>query len=245
MRTKTILAAILAVAALGMAQPKVKSKKESEALIAIQGEKDPAAKIAKVDAFVKQFADTDFKTWAYSQAIHAAEQLNDGPKVIIYCDLTLESDPKSYDAMLSEAGELARSTRENDLDKDQKLGQADKLAHQAMEIIPTAPKPNPNIPDAQWEEIKKELLADAHRNLGMTATVRKKYDVAIAELKESLTIPSQPDPTNYIRLATAYDDNKQPDEALAALAKVPTDPRLTPFVDREKKRAEAIKAAKK
>ncbi|HVO99710.1 MAG TPA: hypothetical protein VMT15_16675 [Bryobacteraceae bacterium] len=244
MKTKRILAALLAVSALGMAQ-KVKSKKESEALIAIQGEKDPAAKIAKVDAFVKQFADTDFKTWAYTQAIHAAEQLNDSAKVIIYCDLTLESDPKSYDAMLSEAGELARTTRENDLDKDQKLAQAEKLVHQALEIIPTAPKPNPNLPDAQWEELKKEMLADGHRNLGMVAGVRKKYDVAIAELKEAVTIPAQPDPTNYIRLATVYNDNKQPDEALAALAKVPSDPRLAPFIDREKKRAEALKAAKK
>lgn len=243
MRTKMILAALLAAAALGMAQ-KVKSKKESEALIAIQGEKDPAAKIAKVDAFVKEFADTDFKTWAYMQAIHASEQLNDGPKIIIYCDLTMESDPKSYDAMLSEAGELARSTRENDLDKDQKLSHADQLVRSAMEIIPNAAKPNPNIPDPQWEELKKEFLGDAHKDLAMIATVRKKYDVAIAEYKQALTIPAQPDPVVYIRLAAAYDDNKQPDEALAALAKV-SDPRLAPFADREKKRAEAIKAAKK
>lgn len=244
MSTKTIIAALLAVAALGMAQPKVKSKKESEALIAIQGEKDPTAKIAKVDAFITQFADTEFKTWAYIQALHAAQQKGDSAKVIIYCDLAMESDPKAYDPMLTEAGELARTTRENDLDKDEKLAKAEKLVHQAMEILPTAPKPNPNVPDAQWDDVKKIYLADAHSDLGMIASVRKKYDVAIQEYQQALTTSAQPDPVVYIRLATAYDDNKQPDEALATLAKV-SDARLTPFVDREKKRAEALKAAKK
>ena len=59
MRTR-ILAAFVAVAALAMAQ-KPKSKSENDALIAIQGEKDPAAKITKIDEFVKKYADTEFK----------------------------------------------------------------------------------------------------------------------------------------------------------------------------------------
>ena len=62
MRTK-MLAAAVAVAALAMAQ-KPKSKAELEALQGIQGEQDPAAKIAKVDAFVVKYAYTEFKTWA-------------------------------------------------------------------------------------------------------------------------------------------------------------------------------------
>jgi len=243
MRTMKLVAAVVTVAALAMAQ-KPKSKKEQDALIAIQGEKEPAAKMAKVDAFVIQFADTEFKTWAYTQARIAAQALNDSAKIIIYCDLALEADPKAYDSMLAEAGELARTTRENDLDKDQKLTKADKLVHQAMEIIPTATKPNPAITDPQWDEYKKEFLSDAHNDLGMIASVKKKYDVAIEEFKQASTIPEKPDPVVLVRLAGAYTDNKQPDEALAALAKV-TDPRLAPFVDREKKRAEAAKAAKK
>jgi tetratricopeptide (TPR) repeat protein len=238
-----IMAAVVAVAALAMAQ-KPKSKKEQDALIAIQGEKDPAAKMAKVDAFVTQFADTEFKTWAYTQGRIAAQNLNDSAKIIIYCDLAMEADPKAYDSMLAEAGELARSTRENDLDKDQKLTKADKLVHQALEIIPTAPKPNPAITDPQWEEYRKEFLSDAHNDLGMIASVKKKYDVAIEEFKQASTIAAQPDPVVLVRLAGAYTDNKQPDEALATLAKV-SDPRLAPFVASEKKRAEAMKAAKK
>jgi tetratricopeptide (TPR) repeat protein len=240
----------MAVAALAMAQTPAQQKKytkaEAEALNGIMAEKDPATQITKVDAFIQKFADTQFKGVAYTLAARAAEQMGAGAKVVIYADLAIEADPKAaYEAMLMEAGELARSTRENDLDKDEKLAKADKLAKEAMEVVPTAPKPNAQIPDAQWEEVKKELIADAHRDLGMIAAVRKKYDVAIAEFKQAIEIPQDPDKPTFIRLAAAYNDNKQPDEALAILAKMPPTPQLTPFVEKEKKRAEALKAMKK
>jgi hypothetical protein len=243
MKTTRILAAFLALAALAMAQ-KPKNKSELEALQAIQAEQNPAAKIQKIDDFVKKFADTEFKAILYTQAAQLAEHLNDGNKVVIYSDLALEADPKAYQPMLMEAAELARSTRENDLDKDEKLAKAEKYAKEGMAIAPSAPKPNPQITDDQWEEIKREFVGDAHRDLGMIASVRKKYDVAVAEFKQATEIPHEPDPATFIRLAAAYNDNKQPDEALAVLAKVTT-PQLAPFADKEKKRAEALKAAKK
>ena len=243
MRTTRTLAAFLAAAALVMAQ-KPKSKGEREALQAIQAEQDPAAKMAKVDAFVQKFADTEFKEWAYSRAAEAAEAKNDSAKLIIYSDLAIEANPKAYSPMLMEAAELARTTRENDLDKEDKLSKAEKLAHQAMELIPAAAKPNPQITDEQWDGVKKDYLGDAHRDLGMIASVRKKYTVAIAEFKEASTIAAHPDPAVSVRLAGAYSDNKQPDEALAVLAKI-TNPALKPFVDKETKRAQDLKAALK
>ena len=110
---------------------------------------------------------------------------------------------------------------------------------------PNAPKPNAQIPDAQWDEVKKEFVGDAHRDLGMIASVKKKYDVAVDEFKQAVEIPHDPDQPTFIRLAAAYTDNKQPDEALAVLAKMAPNPQLAPFVEKEKKRAEAMKAAKK
>jgi hypothetical protein len=243
MQRMKMLAAFVAAAALVMAQ-KPKSKGELEALQAIQAEQDPTAKMAKVDAFVQKFADTEFKEWAYSRAAEAAEAKHDSAKLIIYSELAIEANPKAYNPMLMESAELARTTRENDLDKDEKLAKAEKLARQAMEIIPTATKPNPQIPDAQWEEVKKDYLGDAHRDLGMVASARKKYDIAIAEFKEASSVAAHPDPAVLVRLAGAYNDNKQPDEALAVLAKV-DNPALKPFVDKETKRAQDLKAAKK
>ena len=106
----------------------------------------------------------------------------------------LDADPKNYEAMLLMSGELARSTREHDLDMEEKLTKADKLAHDAIEAVNTATKPNPSLPDDKWEAIKKDKLAEAHRALGMVAMVRKKYDVAITEFKTAVDTgpPSSP-----------------------------------------------------
>jgi hypothetical protein len=242
--SKKTMAAFMAIATLALAQ-KVKSKSEGEALQAIQAETDPNARIAKVDAFIAKYADTEFKEWVLTRAAEAAEAKNDSAKVVIYSDMAIDANPKAYGPMLMEAAELARTTRENDLDKEEKLSKAEKLAKQAMEIIPTAVKPNPQIADTQWEEIKKGYAGDAHRDLGMVAAVRKKYDVAITEFKLANDIAAHPDPAVSIRLASAYNDAKQPDEALAVLAKMTPSAQLKPFIDKEQKRAETLKSAKK
>ena len=148
--------------------------------------------------------------------------------------------------MLMVSAELARSTRENDLDKDEKLVKAEKLAKQAMEIAPNAPKPNAQIPDAQWDEIKKEFVGDAHRDLGMIAAVRKKYDVAIAEFKQAVEIPARARiRPRLFALPPPITTISSPTKHSPVLAKMPANPQLAPFVDKEKKRAEALKAAKK
>jgi hypothetical protein len=68
--------------------------------------------------------------------------------------------------------------------------------------------------------------------------------VAIAEFKLAVELPAQPDQASFIRLAAAYNDNKQPDQALAVLTKMPQNPQLAPFIEKERKRAEALKAVK-
>ena len=51
---------------------------------------------------------------------------------------------------------LASRTRENDLDKEEKLTQGGEVRQEAIDNVKTAPKPNPQITDAQWEEGKKD-----------------------------------------------------------------------------------------
>src|SRR5580704_13581290 len=115
---------LLAAATLAMAQ-KAKSQKEVEALMAIQNAQNPDARIAAVDNLITKFADTEFKSWALERAAEACQQKNDGPKAVAYAERTLEADPKSYEARLLIAGELARGTREFDLDKEEKLARSE------------------------------------------------------------------------------------------------------------------------
>jgi tetratricopeptide (TPR) repeat protein len=249
MRTTVIrvAAAFVLLAGFAAAQ-KAKSQKEVEALQAIQNATTPDARIAAVDELVTKFADTEFKAWALTLAADAAQRKGDSMKAIVYAQSALEADPKNYQAMLTISGELARSTRENDLDREEKLGRAEKMVNDAIAAINTAAKPNPQIPDDQWANIKKDLVAQAHENLGLIALARKKNEVAINEFKASVESAATPDPATMVRLAAAYDSAGKYDEGLGVLAKVLAMPDVNPVVKQyaqaEKTRAEQGKSKK-
>ncbi len=247
-RILACMAAVLTLAALAFAQ-KPKSQKEVEAILAVQNAKTADERIAAVDNLVTKFADTEFKSWALSQAASAAESKGDAAKAIAYAQSALDSDPKSYQAMLLISGELAKGTRENDLDKEEKLARAEKLANDAIPVIAAAVKPNPQLTDDQWAGFKKDVTSQAHEDLGLVALARKKYDVAATEFKTSVDGAATPDPATMVRLATAYDQGGKPDDGIAVLDKVLAMPNLNPiikqFATAEKTRAEQAKNGKK
>lgn len=249
MRTRFLacVAGFLMVAGLATAQKKV-SKKEYDAFMAIQNATTAQERIKAVDTFVTSFADSQLKSTALYLAADAAERTGDSAKAVAYGNDAIEADPKNFDAMLLVSGEVARGTRENDLDKDEKLARATKLSTDAMNVLKTAPKPNPNLSDEKWDAYKKDADAQGHSNLGLVAMVQKKYDVAATEFKASVDEASAPDAATMIRLATAYDEEGKPDDGLAVLNKVLAMPNLNPTVQRfannEKTRAEQLKNKK-
>jgi tetratricopeptide (TPR) repeat protein len=226
-------------------QPTPKSQKEQEAVMAVFQAQDPDARIAAAENLLQKFADTEFKAIALQVAAMSAQQKNDFEKMVIYSERTLEADPKNYNAMLMLASGLAQRTREFDLDKEEKLTRADKYANSAMELIKTAQKPRPDITDEQWEGAKKDFTAQAYEALGLSAMARKKYDVAVTNLKAAMDTGAQADAGTMVRLAAAYNNVGKPDEAIAVLDKLLATPNLHPQIksvaEAEKNNAVKIK----
>jgi tetratricopeptide (TPR) repeat protein len=245
----TAAVSVLLMAGMAFAQPKPKSQKEVDAIMAIQNAQEPAARIAAVEDLLTKFADTEFKSFALMIAAASAEQMNDFEKTVVYSERTLEADPKNFQAMLMLARGLAQRTREHDLDREEKLGRAEKLANQAIEIVKTAPKPNPQLTDEQWEGAKKDVTAQGYETLGQVAFVRKKYDVATQNWKTALETSANQDPATMVRLANAYNLMGKPDEAIAVLDKLNTVQNLHPQIkaagDEQRKNSEKIKAGAK
>jgi tetratricopeptide (TPR) repeat protein len=228
-------------------QPKPKSQKEVDAFNAILTAADDDARIAAADALLTKFADTDFKPLALYIATAAAQSKNDFEKVVIYGERTLEADPKMYGAMLIMASGYASKTKEFDFDKEEKLGKAEKLATEGIALAKTAGKPNPGMSDEQWEAARKDFIAQGHEAVGMAATMRKKYDVAVSAYKEALAAQSRPDPTTQLRLATSLNQLGKWDEALPLLDKVKDSPDAVPVVKQAaaQERVKALMAQKK
>lgn len=241
----TGLVALLIGAGLMQAQ-KPKSQKEVDALMAIQNAPDPDARLAAIENLLTKFADTEFKVAVLQMAAQLAQQKNDFEKMIIYCDRTLEADPKNYTCMLMEANGIAGRTREFDLDREEKLAKVEKLAKDGMALAKDAPKPNPGIPDDQWVLIRKDLVAQGHESLGLSALARKKYDDAITEFKTAVDTAGQVDPATLVRLGAAYNGAGKPDAAIAVLDRAAAMPEAAPavkqFAAQEKAKSMKLKA---
>jgi tetratricopeptide (TPR) repeat protein len=253
--TASLLTASLA-ASLAFAQtanpkpPQPKSQKELDAVQAIFQAPDPDARIAAAKELVTKFADTDFKATAFYIGAFSYQQKGDLENAIVWAEQAVEADPKFYAAQLMIANALALRTKEFDLDREEKLGRAEKLAKEAIATINTAPKPRPDITDEQWEAARKDFIAQGHEALGLAALVRKKYDVCAAELSTAASLASQQDASLMVRLANCQIQSGKPDEALALLDKVLNDPNVAGQiksvaaqlkVDANKKKAEAAK----
>src|SRR5262245_32973750 len=194
---KRIIIAGLAIAAGAttlLAQPKPKSQKEVDALMAVQNAASNDARIEAVDKLITGFSDTEFKDWALFLAANAYAAKNEPEKAIVYCERTVEANPKHFQALLMLAEITAQRTGEHDLDREEKLNRATKYANDAIAAVNSAAKPNPQVTDDQWAAAKKDVVAQAHQALGMVALSRKKGDEAVAEFKKAIEGSSQPEP---------------------------------------------------
>lgn len=242
----TLTVALAAPALVAQQKPPApKSKAETDALQTMFAAQEPDARIKACEDLLTKFADTEFKALAlYFEAV-AYQQKNDYEKMVVYAERSIQADPKQYPALLLLAKGIAQRTREFDLDREEKLTKVEKYAKDGMELAKVAAKPNPQVTDQQWEQAKNEYIAQGHEALGFSAVARKNYDVAISELKLALELA--PDPVTMVRLASAYDQAKKPDEALPILEKVMAMPDLHPtirqFAQAEKVRAMQLKSA--
>lgn len=246
--TRTILTGTLVLAAglaTLMAQqpppkgPAPKSQGEAQALQALgAAQGNPDATIKAADDLITKFKDTEFKEVALYMEAQAYQQKGDSDKAQIYGEQVLEINPKNFQASLLIGEILAQKTRENDLDKEEKLTKATKLLNDTIETLKTAAKPNPGLSDQQWEEGKKFVTAEAHNGLGLVGLTRKKYDVAIAEFKNAADL--DPQPAYSVRLASAYQLAGKNDEATAICDKLLADPQLDARI---KSVAQNVKAA--
>ena len=227
-----------ALASLALAQT-VKSQKEADALMAIQSATDADGRLKAIENLLTKFADTEFKVVVLEIATDTARQKGDNDLMIIYCERTLEADPKNLNAISSIAKATADHIRENDLDKEDKLKRVDELANLGLKLAPDAKKPG-MLSDDQWVARKNDYLADCHDALAAAALIRKKPEVAVTEYQASLA--ARKDPATMVRLGQVYNLQGKSDQALAILDQVLAMPDLHPAV-KQVAGQEKVKAA--
>lgn len=235
------------------AAPAGPSKEEIEAVqkiqsISLQSPADADARMKAADDFVLKYSTSSLRFFALTLAGEAAQAKKDSAKARFYYQNAIKADPEKADyAMIMLGAEIAMTTGEHDLDKKQKLTEAQGYADKALEIINTRAK-QPNESDAQFEEAKKEDTARVHMTLGLIRMANQENAEAGKEF--ILAVDSSPngDPMNLIRAGMAFNNAKQFDDANKALDRFIALPGIPDqykkIAQDEKKRGDALKSQK-
>jgi tetratricopeptide (TPR) repeat protein len=202
-----------AAAPAGKRKPQAKTQAEFDAYKAAAALTDAAAQEKAAADFAVKFPDSELRQLLYAAVMHSYQQANNADKMMESAQKILTLDADDPEALLGVAQVLAERTRDTDLDKDQRLGEARKDAQRALFTVETDIPTG--YPPEQLNAYKGFLRSDAYTILGTLDFNAKAWADAEGNLKKSIeAFPQQPDPIAVFRLSVALDMQSKYPEAL-------------------------------
>ena len=176
---------------------------------------DPAQLEAAADDFAAKYPNSELRASLYQRAMNLFAQSNDTEKVIITGRLAIAADPTNPVPLVQVASALAESTHDTDLDREQRLAEAAKDAHAAIDNIDTGLLVPANADPARVEGAKRSILTMAYDTLGMVDMNKSDYASAEQNLQKAVDVnKGNPEAVLYLRLSVAQDKLKQYPQAL-------------------------------
>ncbi|PYX08868.1 MAG: hypothetical protein DMG85_09960 [Acidobacteria bacterium] len=200
----------------GGAQPGAsQSGAAAEFNTAIANTNDPAAVEKAADAFATKYPDSELRGLLYEAAMQSYQRANNADKMMEMGRKVLKIDPDEPTALVGVAQVLAERTRDTDLDKDQRLDEAMKLAQRSLVTVDTDIAPRADTPQEKIDAYKGVLRSSAYAIMGTLEFNKEKYADAENFYRKSMdAFPAQLDPVVVLRLALALDKQGKYPEAL-------------------------------
>ncbi len=191
-------------AAAGKHQPVAKTQEEFKAYQEAAAKPDGPSAEAAADAFAQQYPQSELRAVLYQRVMALYQNANNSDKVIEIGRKTLSIEPDNGPALVTVATFLANRTRATDLDRDERLTEAQKDAQKALDLANAGQLVPAGTPDAQAAIYKDTLVSMAYAALGAVDFNNKNYPGAEQNLRKSVE-PSkaQADPISYYQLALA------------------------------------------
>jgi len=193
--------------------PQAKTTPEYEAYNSAVALTDAAAAEKAADDFATKFPDSELRVMLYKSAMRAYQRAGNSDKIIEMGRKGLALDGDDPELLVTVAGELAEKTHDTDLDKDQRLDEANKMAQKAIQTVDTDISIPPGTPQDQIDAYKGQLRSFAYSIIGTLEFKKDNFPAAETDLRKSIdAYPSQPDPVVVLRLAITLDrQGKYPD----------------------------------
>jgi len=199
----------------GKRPPQAKTQPEFDAYKTAAAGADAAAIEKSADDFATKYPDSELRILLYKSAMQAYQKTGNSEKIVAMGRKSLAIDPDDPESLVTVASELAEKTRDTDLDKDQRLDEAMKLAQRSLQTVDTDVAVPPNTPQAQVDSYKGQLRSFAYSIIGTLEFKKDQFAQAETDLRKSIdSYPSQPDPVVVLRLAIALDRQEKYADAL-------------------------------
>ena len=195
--------------------PQAKTQAEFEAYKTAAALTDPAAAEKAADDFATKFPDSELRVMLFKGAMRAYQKTGPSDKIVDMGRKGLALDGDDPELLVTVASELAERTRDTDLDKDQRLDEAMKMANKAIETVDTDVPIPPNTPQEQIDAYKGQLRSFAYSIIGTLEFKKDNFTAAETDLRKSIDAYSaQFDPVVVLRLAIFLDRQNKYPEAL-------------------------------
>jgi len=197
-----------------------KSQDELKAYQDAMSQTDPAQAQAAADAFATKYPDSELRVSLYMRAMNLYAQANNSDKVIEVGRKAIAADPTNPVPLVQVASTLAETTRETDLDKEQRLAEAAKDAHAAIDNVDTGLLVPANADPERVAAAKRSILTMAYDTLGTVDINRTDYAAAETNLQKAINqSQGNPEAVLYLRLSVAQDKLQQYPQALESANK--------------------------
>jgi len=198
-------------------QPKTQA--EYEAYKAASALADATKLEAAATEFAQKFPSSELRSVLFQQAMGLYEQAGNSSKALELARTLLKYDPGNAVALLTAGQILAEYTHDSDLDRDDRLAEADADARSALQNAAVIAPPT-NLSPEQFAATVAELRGTAHEVIATVAFKKQDYFMAIKEFNLAIAQEkAHTDAVVWLRLSVALDKSGDYSTAAAALQK--------------------------
>jgi tetratricopeptide (TPR) repeat protein len=197
--------------------PVIKDPAEYNAYVAAIGQKDPAAQISGLEAFLTQYPNSIMKTAALQTLMQDYQQTNNQQKTVDTATKLVAADPSNERAIFLLAYFDRLKAQGGDPNAKQDLIDAKKYGQMGLDGLAKFTKPD-GTSDADFQKMKDQMTGVFNAALGIAALTDKDYDNARKTLRAA--VDASPDFQKDFSVVYPL--------ALAYAGPTPPDPKLTP-----------------
>jgi tetratricopeptide (TPR) repeat protein len=167
------------------------------------------------DDFATKFPDSELRVLLYKNAMRAYQKADNAEKIEAMGRKVLACDPDDPEALVVVSEVIAERTRDTDIDRDQRFGEAIAMAEKALKTIDTDIGVPAGTPQDKIDAYKSGLRSQSYSIIGAIDYKKENYAAAQEDLQKAIdAYPSDPAPVDVLRLALALDKQQKYPEAL-------------------------------